>query len=299
MLRCSRCLEQPCGFVSSSSSSSSSSALKRKRTARKNVSSLPRITKSSSSSTPEGGGSSFEKEAAGRKFASLDKHTINTILSPYEVRECSAWIDYQKISNLWVKKISETCDEKTKRKMTGEHIEALSILFCQLSAKEEKVLEDPEQIIDLCCRLADVFDTNVANVLRAFSITPFLAFTDSTSVAKSILAMKRELPFCDVSNILTYRPELLTCDSEMLSMRIRDIKETLQSYGMPSPCVNYLIQEEPGLILGDGGFERLEQIRDAVDTFDLALLKFSENGQFLDVDSERWFVNNFVNFYFE
>jgi hypothetical protein len=60
-----------------------------------------------------------------------------------------------------------------------------------------------------------------------------------------------------------------------------------------------LIQEEPGLILGDGGFERLEQIRDAVDTFDLTLLKFSENGQFLDVDSERWFVNNFVNFYFE
>jgi len=27
-------------------------------------------------------------------------------------------------------------------------------------------------------------------------------------------------------------------------------------------------------------------------------LKFSENGQFMDVDSERWFVNNFVNFYF-
>ena len=44
--------------------------------------------------------------------------------------------------------------------------------------------------------------------------------------------------------------------------------------------------------------ERLEQIRDAVDQFDLSLLKFSENGQFLDVDSERWFVNNFVNFYF-
>ena len=67
---------------------------------------------------------------------------------------------------------------------------------------------------------------------------------------------------------------------------------------MPSPCVNYLIQEEPGLILGDGGVERLEQIRDTVDQFDLSLLKFSENGQFLDVDSERWFVNNFVNFYF-
>jgi hypothetical protein len=59
-----------------------------------------------------------------------------------------------------------------------------------------------------------------------------------------------------------------------------------------------LIQEEPGLLLGDGGVERLEQIRDAVDQFDLSLLKFSENGQFLDVDSERWFVNNFVNFYF-
>ena len=50
-----------------------------------------------------------------------------------------------------------------------------------------------------------------------------------------MMVAARELPFCDVSNILTYRPELLTCDSEMLSMRIRDIrKETLESYGMPS-----------------------------------------------------------------
>jgi hypothetical protein len=237
-------------------------------------------------------------EEEGRKFATLDDHTINTILGPHEARECSAWTDYQRISNLWIKKISETCNEKTKRKMSERHIEALSILFCQVAAKEEKVLEDPEQVISLCCRLADVFNTNVACVLRAFTVSPFLCFTDSTSVSKAILAMKRELPFCDVSNILTYRPELLACDGEVLSMRIRDTKETLESYGMPSPCVNYLLQEEPGLILGDGGFERLEQIRDAVDAFDLSLLKFSENGQFMDVDSERWFVNNFVNFYF-
>ena len=113
----------------------------------------------------EGGG--------GRKFASLDDHTINTILGPYEARECSAWTDYQRISNSWVKKISEECDEKTKRKITERHIEALSILFCQVAAKEEKVLEDPEQIIHNTCRLADVFDTNVANVLRAFSVSPF------------------------------------------------------------------------------------------------------------------------------
>ena len=117
------------------------------------------------------------------------------------------------------------------------HRSVIDLVLSTQPPKKEKVLEDPEQIIDLTCRLADVFDTNVANVLRAFSITPFLVFTDSTSVAKSILAMKRELPFCDVSNILTYRPELLVCDGEMLSMRIRDIKETLESYGMPSPCV--------------------------------------------------------------
>lgn len=253
------------------------------------------VSSSSSSSSPK----KEEKEGGGgKKFASLDDHTINTILGPYEARECSAWTDYQRISNSWVKKISQECDEKTKRKITERHIEALSILFCQVAAKEEKVLEDPERVIHNTCRLADVFDTNVANVLRAFSVSPFLCFTDATTVAKSILAMKRELPFCDVSNILTYRPELLVCDGEVLSMRIRDTKETLESYGMPSPCVNYLIQEEPGLLLGDGGVERLEQIRDAVDQFDLSLLKFSENGQFLDVDSERWFVNNFVNFYF-
>ena len=32
--------------------------------------------------------------------------------------------------------------EKNKEEDDGEYIEALSILFCQLSAKEEKVLED-------------------------------------------------------------------------------------------------------------------------------------------------------------
>lgn len=61
--------------------------------------------------------------------------------------------------------------------------------------------------------------------------------------------------------------------------------------------MHYLIQEEPGLILGDGGFLRLEQIRDASDEYkvSLSLLKFTESGKFLDVDSERWFINNFVN----
>ena len=66
----------------------------------------------------------------------MDDHTINTILGPYEARECSAWTDYQRISNSWVKKISQECDEKTKRKITERHIEALSILFCQVAAKE-------------------------------------------------------------------------------------------------------------------------------------------------------------------
>jgi len=135
-----------------------------------------RIVSSSSSSSPK----KEEKEGGGgKKFASLDDHTINTILGPYEARECSAWTDYQRISNSWVKKISQECDEKTKRKITERHIEALSILFCQVAAKEEKVLEDPERVIHNTCRLADVFDTNVANVLRAFSVSPFLCFTDA------------------------------------------------------------------------------------------------------------------------
>ena len=100
---------------------------------------------SSSSSSPK---KEEEKEGGGgKKFASLDDHTINTILGPYEARECSAWTDYQRISNSWVKKISQECDEKTKRKITERHIEALSILFCQVAAKEEKVLEERSRFL--------------------------------------------------------------------------------------------------------------------------------------------------------
>ena len=120
-------------FGKSSTSSISFSRRKETLTRRRTT---RRIVSSSSSSSPK----KEEKEGGGgKKFASLDDHTINTILGPYEARECSAWTDYQRISNSWVKKISQECDEKTKRKITERHIEALSILFCQVAAKEEKL----------------------------------------------------------------------------------------------------------------------------------------------------------------
>jgi len=272
--------------VSSNNRKMNTTTNRRRRRRRRSI----MILRSSSSSSLE-------------KFA-LDERTISIILGPHEARVCSAWVDYAKISQLWCKKISQSYsydinDDSNSRGIVinEQTIEALTILFCQLSAIEESVLDEPEITIDLCARLSDLFGTNCANTLRCFIVTPSLVYSNAQDIGKTMISMKRELPFVDVSNLWKYKPEILVEDCDSLLLKIRDLKETLLSFQLPEPCVHYLIQEEPGLILGDGGFLRLEQIRDASDEYkvSLSLLKFTESGKFLDVDSERWFINNFVN----
>ena len=91
---------------------------------------------------------------------------------------------------------------------------------------------------------------------------------------------------------------LLEPDDEAVEYSARDALQTLSAFvGWPN-VVEFIVQEEPSLLLGSNGQMRLEELRDAAEYYRENLAAVAGDGrEWLDVDAQRYVSNFFVQYY--
>ena len=125
----------------------------------------------------------------------------------------------------------------------------------------------------------------------------------ANSIMRTVLELKALVPNGDVAHAIALEPDVLLVgarDAMTVRRGGRDAMAFLRAIPMPEPCVRLLICEEPGLILGKGGIERLEQIRETADEHGenmRATCAALDDDGWLDVNAQRWFTNVFCGYY--
>jgi hypothetical protein len=125
----------------------------------------------------------------------------------------------------------------------------------------------------------------------------------ANSIMRVVLELKALVPNGDVAHVVHLEPDLLIVgakDLKTVTYGGRDAMAFLRAIPMPEPCVRLLICEEPGLILGKGGVERLQQIRETAEEHGenmRATCAALDDEGWLDVNAQRWFTNVFCGYY--
>jgi hypothetical protein len=132
--------------------------------------------------------------------------------------------------------------------------------------------------------------------------TDILSLT-ANSIMRTVLELKALVPNGDVAHVVALEPDLLVVgarDAASIKYGGRDAMGYLRAIPLPEPCVRLLICEEPGLILGKGGVERLAQISETADEHAenvRATCAGLDDDDWLDVNAQRWFTNVFCGYY--
>ena len=125
----------------------------------------------------------------------------------------------------------------------------------------------------------------------------------ANSIMRTVLELKALVPNGDVAHVVALEPDLLVVgarDAASIRYGGRDAMGYLRAIPLPEPCVRLLICEEPGLILGKGGIERLAQISETADEHAenvRATCAGLDDDDWLDVNAQRWFTNVFCGYY--
>ena len=105
----------------------------------------------------------------------------------------------------------------------------------------------------------------------------------------------------DVSHMIAVEPRLLSqrANDEDFERGARDALEALERRVRWDNVRKFLIEREPGLLLGDGGSPRLDEIRDFASEHEANLSAVAGDGtSWLDVGGQR-FVENFLVRYYD
>ena len=106
----------------------------------------------------------------------------------------------------------------------------------------------------------------------------------------------------DVSHMIAVEPRLLSqrANDEDFERRARDALEALERRVRWDNVRKFLIEREPGLLLGDGGRPRLDEIRDFASEHEANLSAIAGDGtSWLDVGGQRFVENFLVSHYYD
>jgi len=119
---------------------------------------------------------------------------------------------------------------------------------------------------------------------------------DAKHIVARLVLLRALVPEGDVSHMIAVEPRLLSqrVSDEGFAHRARDALEALELRVRWDNVRKFLIEREPGLLLGDGGSQRLDEIRDFAMEHEANLCAIAGDGtSWLDVGGQR-FVENFL-----
>ena len=122
---------------------------------------------------------------------------------------------------------------------------------------------------------------------------------DAKALFTRMTLLRRLVPRADTAHMVSIEPMLLLePDDEAVEYSARDALETLSAFvGWPN-VVEFIVQEEPSLLLGTNGQMRLEELRDAAEYYRENLAAVAGDGrEWLDVNAQRYVSNFFVQYY--
>ena len=115
------------------------------------------------------------------------------------------------------------------------------------------------------------------------------------------MLLRALVPEGDVSHMIAVEPRLLSqrAGDEDFERGARDALEALERRVRWDNVRKFLIEREPGLLLGDGGSRRLDEIGDFASEHEANLSAVAGDGtSWLDVGGQR-FVENFLVRYYD
>lgn len=122
---------------------------------------------------------------------------------------------------------------------------------------------------------------------------------DPKALFTRMTLLRRLVPRADTAHMVSIEPRLLIeRDDAAVEYRARDALETLSAYVAFPNVVEFIVQEEPSLLLGVHGQMRLEELRDAAEYYKENLAAVAGDGrEWLGVDAQRYVSNFFVQYY--
>ena len=124
---------------------------------------------------------------------------------------------------------------------------------------------------------------------------------DARRVVARLVLLRALVPEGDVSHMIAVEPRLLSqrAGDEDFERGARDALEALERRVRWDNVRKFLIEREPGLLLGDGGSRRLDEIGDFASEHEANLSAVAGDGtSWLDVGGQR-FVENFLVRYYD
>jgi len=98
--------------------------------------------------------------------------------------------------------------------------------------------------------------------------------------------------------MVSIEPRLLTETEEFVEFAARDALETLRAFIAWPNVLEFIVQEEPSLLLGLNGQMRLVELRDAAEYYRENLVAVAGDGKsWLSVGAQRYVSNFFVQYY--